>query len=62
MRDVWDVLRERELKLLTVKKELEALLLVAPLLGEESDRTGSSQPDKILWKDATTGRPVKAWP
>ena len=62
MRDVGDVLKERELMLETVRREVEALRLVAPLLADESDRNGFPEPDEIVWKDVTTGQAVKGWP
>jgi len=62
MRNIWEVLRERELKLQAVKQELEELRLVAPLLDDELGRSGLPQPEEIVWKDATTGQTVKGWP
>jgi hypothetical protein len=58
MRDVRDVLNERELMLETVRREVEALRLVASLLADEADRIKLSSSDEIVWKDATTGGPV----
>ena len=62
MRDVGDVLKERELMLETARREVEALRLVAPLLADESDHNGFPGADEIVWKDATTGQPVETWP
>jgi hypothetical protein len=62
MRDISEVLKETEMKLEVVRREVEALRLVAPLLSDESDRLNVSHSDEIAWKDASTGQPVKAWP
>lgn len=62
MRNIRDVLTEKELELEAVKRQVEALRLVVPLLSEESGGLNTPQPDQIVWKDATTGVPVKAWP
>jgi len=59
MRDVRDVLNERELMLETVRREVEALRLVVPLLADETDRIKLSHPEEIVWKDASTGKPIK---
>jgi hypothetical protein len=37
MKDAYEVLRQTELKITRVKKEIEALLIVAPLLKDEND-------------------------
>jgi hypothetical protein len=39
MRDIKEVLREKEAALAQVSRELEALRLVAPLLGEQPSET-----------------------
>ena len=62
MRNIRDVLTEKELELEAVKRQVEALPLVVPLLSEESGGLNTPQPDQIVWKDAITGVPVKAWP
>jgi len=45
-----------------VKREVEALRVVAPLLEEEPECLQIPRPDQITWKDATTGRLVTGWP
>jgi hypothetical protein len=63
MRDVWDVLRDKEVQLETVRREVDALRLVAPLLVEELDNSNhAAVSGQIPWKDASTGLPAKAWP
>ena len=37
MKDAYEVLRQTELNVARVRREIEALLVVAPLLKEESD-------------------------
>jgi hypothetical protein len=65
MRDIREVLNEKEIQLSAVRREVEALRLVASLLAEESD--GVKKPpqsaDQLVLKDGTTGQPVKRlWP
>lgn len=65
MRDIREVLNEKEIQLDTVRREVDALRLVAPLLAEESDdvRKPPQPADQAVLKDATTGKPVKRlWP
>jgi hypothetical protein len=59
MRDVRDVLKERELLLETVRREVEALRSVAPMLADEKECIKVSNTEEIAWKDATTGELVK---
>src|SRR5438552_10747460 len=61
MRDIRDVLMQKEVQLESLKREVEALRLVATLLVEQSDRARIPQPDEIIWKDSATCRPTKAW-
>jgi hypothetical protein len=42
MRDVMELLRAKEQELLKVKRQVEALRIAAPLLGDEDDRLGPS--------------------
>jgi hypothetical protein len=42
MRDVRELLREKEQELLKVKRQVEALRYAAPLLAEEEDQAESS--------------------
>jgi hypothetical protein len=45
MKNVYEVLRQKELELARLEKEVEALRVAAPLLSEESaGETGSSKP------------------
>jgi hypothetical protein len=45
MKDAYEVLRQTELNILRVRKEIEALLVVAPLLKDESDKTEDETPE-----------------
>jgi hypothetical protein len=61
MRDVGEVLNEKEIQLSVVRREVDALRLVAPLLAEESD--GVKKPPQSVDQDAITDAPVKKkWP
>jgi hypothetical protein len=42
MRDVMELLRAKEQELLKVKRQVEALRIAAPLLGDEADRASPS--------------------
>jgi hypothetical protein len=44
MRDVMDLLRAKEQELSKVKRQIEALRIVAPLLGSEHDQSPSNGP------------------
>ena len=62
MRDINEVLREKEAALARINRELEALRIVAPLLGEESTETPA--PPKMEPERAETEqKPLrKRWP
>ncbi len=55
MRDVHEVLREKEQALERVRREAEALRIVAPLLAQE---VTDSLRQQAIPKDATTGEPI----
>ncbi len=69
MRDVYEVLRQKELEVSRLEKEVEALRVAAPLLADgeaEDDRqptlpravNATPQPDHSGWQD----RLKKHWP
>jgi len=65
MRNPYQVLREKEREFERVKREVEALRLVGPLLEDEdtaSDNTAKKESE--VRKDATTGLkiPTQKWP
>jgi hypothetical protein len=49
MRNLFEVLREKEMDLVRVRHEVEALRFVAPLLFEQSDPSWSATPPKNRW-------------
>jgi hypothetical protein len=62
MRDIYEVLREKEMQREQLRREIENLRIVAPLLHEETDSSPtvpSEAVESIVWKDPKTGRPVK---
>ena len=61
MLDIMDVLNRKEREMETVKREIDALRVVAPLLVDDV-AAAVSEPDEILQKDGTTGLPVRTWP
>jgi len=73
MKNVYEVLRQKEMELTRLEKEVEALRLVAPLLSEDKDATaeipkpilaaanGPQQPIRIPAPAvAAAGQPVRA--
>ena len=44
MKNVYEVLRQKEMELTRLEKEVEALRLVAPLLSEEKEATEIAKP------------------
>lgn len=44
MKNVYEVLRQKEMELIRLEKEVEALRLVAPLLSEEKEMPDSMKP------------------
>jgi len=57
MKNVYEVLRQKELELARLEKEVEALRVAAPLLSEESaGETGSSKPTLTT---ATAQQPIR---
>lgn len=48
MKNIYEVLREKEMKLTRLRTEVEALRFVAPLLAERSDENATNPPD-LQW-------------
>ena len=44
MRDVYEVLRQKEVEVSRLKKEVEALRIATPLLSEDGETENDSQP------------------
>ena len=58
MKNVYEVLRQKEMELTRLEKEVEALRLVAPLLSEEKrERCGSGQERSTHGREWTAGAP-----
>jgi hypothetical protein len=64
MRNPYQVLREKEREFERVKREVEALRLVGPLLEDEDTPSESTTTESEVRKDATTGLkiPTQKWP
>jgi hypothetical protein len=73
MKNVYEVLRQKEIELTRLEKEVEALRLVAPLLSEEKELNsdmakpalatavnGPQQPIRIPAPSAVAAQPVRA--
>jgi hypothetical protein len=70
MKDVYEVLRQKELEVSRLENEVEALRAVAPLLSEDGEAESNNQPtllravndtpepDHSGWQD----KPKKRWP
>jgi hypothetical protein len=62
MKNVYEVLRQKEMELTRLEKEVEALRLVAPLLSEEketsADMTKSALPTAVNGPQATVRMPA----
>jgi hypothetical protein len=43
LKNVYEVLREKEVLVERIKAEVEALRIVAPLLGDETEQQGSAE-------------------
>jgi len=58
MKNIYEVLRDKETMLARLRTEVEALRFVAPLLVERSDEQVTSQPD-LAW---APGMERNKWP
>ena len=56
MKNVYEVLRQKEMELARLEKEVEALRLVAPLLSEEKEAADSS---KTSFGMGTNQQPIR---
>lgn len=60
MKNVYEVLRQKELELARLEKEVEALRVVAPLLSpDESKEMGLEIPKPTLATTQTTQQPIR---
>jgi hypothetical protein len=72
MKNIYDVMRQKELEIDRLKKEIEALRLVAPMLEEKEPAIATSQTpvtktysspqqsDSVITADA--GKAARVWP
>jgi hypothetical protein len=58
MKNVYEVLRQKELELARLEKEVEALRVVAPLLSPEDKEMGNELPKPTLAAQ-TTQQPIR---
>ena len=58
MKNVYEVLRQKEMELARLEQEVEALRLVAPLLSEENNKE-ASDPAKTSFGMGTTQQPIR---
>jgi hypothetical protein len=61
MKNVYEVLRQKELELTRLEKEVEALRVAAPLLSEEMKEQGPDAPKPTLTATAPT-QPIRIPP
>ena len=69
MKNVWEVLRQKELQLTRIETEVEALRTVAPLLAEEGEQpshnrlTTPEEAEKLVAPPESADKPRKRiWP
>lgn len=55
MKNVYEVLRQKEMELTRLEKEVEALRLVAPLLSEEKEISSDIKPTLATAVNASSG-------
>jgi hypothetical protein len=58
MKNVYEVLRQKELELSRLEKEVEALRVAAPLLSEDKEAGNDNKP--TLAASATTQQPIRS--
>jgi hypothetical protein len=59
MKNVYEVLRQKELELSRLEKEVEALRVVAPLLSEEAKEMMSETPKPTLTAAPAVQQPIR---
>jgi hypothetical protein len=59
MKNVYEVLRQKELELSRLEKEVEALRVVAPLLSEEAKETMGDGPKPTLTAAPPIQQPIR---
>ena len=59
MKNVYEVLRQKELELSKLEKEVEALRVAAPLLSEEKEALADSANKPTLTPSTATQQPIR---
>ncbi|HEY1262034.1 MAG TPA: hypothetical protein VGF06_00840 [Terriglobales bacterium] len=59
MRNVYEVLRQKELELARLEKEVEALRVAAPLLSEEKEASADGSNNKPTLATSTQQQPIR---
>ncbi len=59
MKNVYEVLRQKELELARLEKEVEALRMVAPLLTDEREATSETPKSALTSPAATPQQPIR---
>ena len=59
MKNVYEVLRQKELELARLEKEVEALRVAAPLLSDDKDSLGEPTAKPTLAPPVTTQQPIR---
>jgi len=62
MKNVYEVLRQKELELTRLEKEVEALRVAAPLLSEEMKELGTDAPKPTLTATPAPQQPIRIPP
>ncbi|MGC2324763.1 MAG: hypothetical protein WA463_19165 [Terriglobales bacterium] len=71
MKNIYDVMRQKELEIERLKKEIEALRVVAPMLEDKEPTIAASSPGKPYSSAqqgnepviaADTGKAARVWP
>ena len=71
MKNIYDVMRQKELEIERLKKEIEALRVVAPMLEDKEPTMATSSPGKPYSSAqqsnepviaAETGKAARVWP
>ena len=61
MKDVYEVLRQKELEVSRLENEVEALRIAAPLLSEDGEEENDSQPTLLRAVNATPQADHSGW-
>jgi len=62
MKNVYEVLRQKELELARLEKEVEALRMAAPLLSDDKEMLAEGTTNKPTLASATPQQPIRMTP